>query len=93
MSNTTWQRSSYQVSSNFGTATSVDKTHPFYSLITATFKNKYQKQKLYRYDGNEKEWKLVEDGDIETVKDDITAINKTLGEYINDNGYLTANKL
>ena len=93
MSNTTWQRSSYQVSSNFGTATSVDKTHPFYSLITATFKNKYQKQKLYRYDGNEKEWKLVEDGDIETVKDDITAITKTLGEYINDNGYLTANKL
>lgn len=90
---TKWYRSSYQVSSNFGIATSVDKTHPFYPLITATFKNKYPKQKLYRYDGTQKTWLPVEDGDIEIVKNDISNITKTLGEYITDEGYLTANKL
>lgn len=90
---TKWYRSSFQVSSNFGVATSVDKTHPFYSLITATFKNKYPKQKLYRYDETQKTWLTVEDGDIEIVKSDISDITKTLGEYITEEGYLTANKL
>ena len=90
---TKWYQSSYQVSSNFGIATSVDKTHPFYPLITATFQNKYPKQKLYRYDGVQQKWLAVEDGDIDKVKTDISNIGKTLGQYITEEGYLTASKL
>lgn len=93
MSTSTWYKSSHQASSSFGIATSVDKTHPFYPLITATFPNKYPKQKLYRYDGTDAIWKVVEDGDIEIVKKDVLNITQTLGEYITEEGYLTASKL
>ncbi len=83
---TGWWESSRQLSSNFGIVTSVDKTNPFYSLITATFDNEYAGQKLYRYDENEGKWKRVEDGGIE-------AINETLSQYIIEEGYLNASKL
>ena len=75
----------------FGIVDSVDKADPFYALITATFTSDYEPKKLYRYDGTS--WILVEDGDIEKVKTDIDNIGKTLGEYITEEGYLTASKL
>lgn len=74
-----------------GVVYSVDKTDPFYDLITATFTNNYEPKKLYRYNGTS--WVLVEDGDIEKVKSDIDKLDKTLGEYITEEGYLTASKL
>lgn len=85
------QRESITLSSFFGKVTAVDKNSPFYSGITATFTSSYTPQKLYRYDGSD--WLLVEDGDIETVKTNVSNITKTLSEYITEEGYLTASKL
>jgi len=79
------------ISTHFGIVESVDKADPFYDLITATFTSNYEPKKLYRYDGTS--WILVEDGDIEKVKSDIDKLDKTLGEYITEEGYLTASKL
>lgn len=75
----------------FGVVNEVNKNDPFYALITATFTSNYEPKKLYRYDGTS--WILVEDGDIEKVKTNIDNISKTLGEYITEEGYLTAPKL
>lgn len=79
------------IPTTFGVVNEVNKDDPFYDLITATFTSNYEPKKLYRYDGTS--WILVEDGDIEKVKTDIDNIGKTLGEYITEEGYLTASKL
>lgn len=84
-------RTNITLSSFFGVVTAVDKSNPFYSSITANFTSNYIPQKLHRYNGTT--WEVVEDGDIEVVKNDITHITQTLGEYITEEGYLTANKL
>lgn len=89
--NKKWYMEALTVPTTFGVVTSVNKNSPFYSLITASFTSKYEPKKLYRFDGES--WKLVEDGDIETIKKDVSDINKTLGDYITEEGYLTANKL
>lgn len=89
--NKKWYMEALTVPTTFGVVTSVNKSSPFYNLITASFTSKYEPKKLYRFDGES--WKLVEDGDIETIKQDVSDINKTLGDYITEEGYLTANKL
>lgn len=89
--NKKWYMEALTVPTTFGVVTSVNKSSPFYNLITASFTSKYEPKKLYRFDGES--WKLVEDGDIETIKQDVSDINKTLGDYITKEGYLTANKL
>lgn len=86
-----WYMESLTVPSTFGVVTEVDKSSPFYELITASFTSEYQPRKLYRYDGDN--WVLVEDGDIDQVKTDISNIGTTLGKYITEEGYLTASKL
>lgn len=89
--NKKWYMEALTVPTTFGVVTSVNKNSPFYKLITASFTSKYEPKKLYRFDGES--WKLVEDGDIEKVKSDVSSINKTLSQYITEEGYLTANKL
>ena len=89
--NKKWYMEALTVPTTFGVVASVNKSSPFYNLITASFTSKYEPKKLYRFDGES--WKLVEDGDIETIKQDVSDINKTLGDYITEEGYLTANKL
>ena len=89
--NKKWYMEALTVLTTFGVVTSVNKNSPFYSLITASFTSKYEPKKLYRFDGES--WKLVEDGDIETIKKNVSDINKTLGDYITEEGYLTDDEL
>lgn len=86
-----WNVEAITVPSTFGIVESVDKECPFYELITATFTSDYEPKKLYRYDGYA--WILVEDGDIEKIQSDVSAIDKTLSDIISTEGYLKASKL
>lgn len=86
-----WNLEALTIPTTFGTVVEVEKRNPFYNAITATFSSNYEPKKWYRYNGTS--WVLIEDGDIEKVKIDISNIGKTLGEYITEEGYLTASKL
>lgn len=90
-SSNAWKVEAITIPSTFGVVESVDKECPFYELITATFTSDYEPKKLYRYDGYA--WILVEDGDIEKIQSDVSAIDKTLSDIISTEGYLKASKL
>lgn len=85
-------RESMTLSSSFGIVANVDKNSPFYAGITATFTNSYIPKKLYRYDGYK--WVLVEDGEISTIKNEVSENTKTIAKFITeDKNYLNATKL
>lgn len=85
-------RESMTLSSSFGIVADVDKNSPFYAGITATFTNSYIPKKLYRYDGYK--WVLVEDGEISTIKNEVSENTKTIAKFITeDKNYLNATKL
>lgn len=86
-----WLLRAFTVPTTFGVVTEVTKDSAFYGRIYGTFTNNYLTKKWYRYNGTT--WVLVEDGDISTVKNNINNITQTLGQYITQEGYLTANKL